>query len=397
MPWNGQNGGRGGSGGQNPWNRGGGKKGGGNDGGAGGPLPPDFNDWMRQAKEKLGSGMPGGGGVGKRGIILVGMVAVLLWAATGFYKVDQNEQGLLMFFGAYKATVGPGPGFYWPSPIGSVIKSKVTEEKTTEIGFSSYNAVTPDSFYSSRSKTSSRPRDEGREGLMLTKDENIVDVAFSVFWKIGNAKEFQFNIKDPENTVRVAAESVMRDVVGQTEIQQALTSDRERIEADVRGRLQKLMDDYEAGVQINRVQLLKVDPPPSVIDAFNDVQRAKADQARLINEATATRNSIVPQARGEAARITQEAEAEKKRTIDLSKGEADRFLSVYTAYKLAKDITVKRMYIETMEEVLRGSSNVIIDPQARQGQGVIPFLPLPGLTGGNRPAATPAPKTGGAQ
>ena len=402
MPWNGQNGGRGGGawggGGQNPWNRGGNKGGGGgNDGG--GPVPPDFGDWMRQTKEKFGGGLPGG--FGRRGVVLVVLVAVLLWAATGFYKVDQNEKGLLMLFGRYHATVGPGPGFFWPGPIGAVIKSRVTEERTTEIGFSSYTA-TPDAFFSSRSKTATRPRDEGREGLMLTKDVNIVDVAFSVFWKVGedndDVKNYEFNIKDPENTVRVAAESVMRDVVGQTPLEKVLTTDRQRIADDVRINLQTLLNSYGAGVQVNRVQLLKVDPPQQVIDDFRDVQRAKTERESMNNVAKAQRNSIIPQAEGEAERLIQEATADKTRMVDLAKGEADRFLSVYTAYEKAKEVTIARMYIEAMEEVLRNSSNIIIDPDARGGQGVVPYLPLPSL-GGGKPQTVPAASssTGGAQ
>lgn len=407
MPWNGQNGGRGGGawggGGQNPWNRGGNKGGGDGGGGGDGPIPPDLGNWMRQTKEKFGGSLPGG--FGRRGVVLIALVAVLLWAATGFYKIDQNEKGLLMLFGRYHATVAPGPGFFWPSPIGTVIKSRVTEERTTEIGFSSYTA-TPDAFFSSSRKTASRPRDEGREGLMLTKDVNIVDVAFSVFWKVGeennDVKNYEFNIKDPENTVRVAAESVMRDVVGQTILEKVLTTDRERIADDVRVNLQTLLNSYGAGVQVNRVQLLKVDPPQQVIDDFRDVQRAKTERESMNNVAKAQRNSIIPQAEGEAERLVQEATADKTRMVDLAKGEADRFLSVYKAYDKAKEVTIARMYIEAMEEILGKSSNIVIDPEARGGQGVVPYLPLPSLGGGKSlPAApnTPATSssTGGAQ
>lgn len=237
---------------------------------------------------------------------------------------------------------------------------------------------------------------------MLTKDVNIVDVAFSVFWKVGedndDVKNYEFNIKDPENTVRVAAESVMRDVVGQTPLEKVLTTDRQRIADDVRINLQTLLNSYGAGVQVNRVQLLKVDPPQQVIDDFRDVQRAKTERESMNNVAKAQRNSIIPQAEGEAERLIQEATADKTRMVDLAKGEADRFLSVYTAYEKAKEVTIARMYIEAMEEVLRNSSNIIIDPDARGGQGVVPYLPLPSL-GGGKPQTVPAASssTGGAQ
>jgi modulator of FtsH protease HflK len=244
------------------------------------------------------------------------------------------------------------------------------------------------------------------EALMLTGDENIVDINFTVFWVIKDAKAYLFNIRAPEATVKSVAESAMREVIGETPIAQALAEGRGKIETDTHGLLQRILDDYGAGIEVTQLQLLKVDPPGPVIDAFRDVQRALADRERLRNEAEAYRNDVVPKARGAAAAVKQEAEAYRQEIIARSQGDADRFISVYHAFKAAQDVTLQRLYLETMEEVLKSSNKVIIDKSAQGSSGVLPFLPLPAPGGANgtvsapgqgNAAGSPAPVTGSTQ
>jgi membrane protease subunit HflK len=224
--------------------------------------------------------------------------------------------------------------------------------------------------------------------MMVTGDQNIVDLDFTVFWKIKNAEAYLFNIRNPEATVKAVAESAMREVIGQTTLQQALTGGRAQIEQRTRDSMQQILDVYKAGILISEVRLLSVDPPKQVIDAFNEVQRARQDKDRKQNEADAYRNRIVPTARGDAARIVQEAEAYKTRVLKDAEGEAKRFTAVYNSYVAAKDITERRIYLETMEEILRGTQKVIVD-QGAKGTGVVPYLPLPEL---RKPAPAPAAK-----
>src|SRR5205085_355782 len=198
-------------------------------------------------------------------------------------------------------------------------------------------------------------------------------------WVIKDAQAYLFNIRAPEATVKAAAESAMREIVGETQIAQALAEGRGKIETDTQHLLQRILDSYGAGIVITQVQMAKVDPPAPVIDAFRDVQRALADRERLVNEAEAYRNDIVPRARGDASRINQEAAAYKAEIIARSQGDADRFSSVYRAYKLAQDVTVQRLYLETMEEILKNANKIIIDKAAQGQGGVLPYLPLPNL------------------
>ena len=327
--------------------------------------------------------MPGGFG-GGRGIAFLVAAALAIWGLTGIYRVAPDEQGVVLRFGRFIDKTNPGLHYHLPSPIETVIKPKVTTINRVELGFRSIG--------DGRGRGASPVRDAPEESLMLTGDENIVDIDFSVFWQIKDAGAFLFNIRDPEATVKVAAESAMRDIIGQTPIQRAFTEGRANIELRSRDLLQQLLDQYQAGIRITQVQLLKVDPPAVVIDAFNDVQRARADQERLRNEAEAYRNDIIPRARGEAERLIQEAEAYKEQVINLAQGDAGRFVSIYQAYTQAKDVTARRLYLETMEQVLRNANKIIIDPSA-QGQGVVPYLPLSELrdrAAPARPAQTPS-------
>ncbi len=217
------------------------------------------------------------------------------------------------------------------------------------------------------------------ESLMLTGDENIVDLNFVVLWRIKDAGLFLFNIRDPDSTVKAVAESVMREIIGKTPIAEAMTEGRRQIEVAADEQLEQILDEYGAGIQVTQVQLRKVDPPSEVIDAFRDVQRAQTDRERLQNEAEAFANDILPRARGEAERLLQEALAYRQEVEANAVGDAQRFLSIYEQYRTAQDVTLKRIYLETMEDVLRGMNKVIIDSSAQGGSGVVPYLPLPEL------------------
>lgn len=210
---------------------------------------------------------------------------------------------------------------------------------------------------------------------MLTGDENIVDINLTIVWRIENAKDYLFNMQNPDQTVKVAAQSVLREIVGQSEMLPIISGDRGKVEDETKDELQKVLNEFGSGIKIVRVKLQKADPPKQVVDAFNEVQRAKADMERFKNEAEAYRNEILPKSRGEAAQRLQNAEAYKQSVVNKAQGEAERFLSVYNAYKQGKDVTVKRLYLETMEEVMANSNKMIIDPSDK-GNNVMPYLPL---------------------
>ena len=303
------------------------------------------------------------------------------WLITGIYRVQSDEQGVVLRFGEWNRTTAPGLHVAWPYPIETVETPKVTRNNRVEVGFRAVGDNTV-----GRAEIG---RQVPEEALMLTGDENIVDINFSVFWQIADAGKFLFNVRSPETTIKAVAESTMREIIGQTPIALALAEGRAKIQGAVQERMQKTLDDYGAGVNVKEVQLLKVDPPNEVIDAFRDVQRARADQERLRNEAEAYRNDIIPRARGDAERLTQEAEAYKQEVVARAQGDAERFDSVYAAYASAKDVTRQRIYLETLEEVLRNASKVIIDKDASGGQGVVPYLPLNELQKRTNAASTP--------
>src|SRR5205814_3005844 len=325
---------------------------------------------------------PGGFGT-STGVAVVLIAILVLWLVSGFYRVLPDELGVVLRFGAYNRTAQPGLNYHLPTPIESVLRPSVTRINRTEIGYRAGEAP------ATRGAAS---REVNEEALMLTGDENIVDINFTVFWVIKDAQAYLFNIRDPEATVKSAAESAMREVVGETPIAQALSEGRGKIETDTQSLLQGILNVYNGGIEVTQLQLLKVDPPAPVIDAFRDVQRALADRERLRNEAESYRNDIIPRARGDAVRIKQEADAYRQEITARSQGDADRFLSVYNAFKAAQDVTLQRLYLETMEEILKNSNKVIIDKSAQGGNGVLPYLPLPSL--GTGTANVPPPPGG---
>ncbi len=382
-----------------PWGggpRGGGPWGGGprNTGGSGprrSPSPADFEEWLRRGQDRVRQVLPGGFGTGA-GIAVVLAAIVVIWLASGFYRVLPDEVGIVLRFGAYNRTTQPGLNYHLPAPIETVLTPKVTRGNRTEIGYRTAEGTAGRSV---------AVRQLPEEAPMLTGDENIVDINFAVFWVIKDAKAYLFNIRDPEMTVKSAAESAMREVIGETPIAAALAEGRGKIELETQKLLQQLLNDYGAGIEITEVQLQRVDPPDPVIDAFRDVQRALADRARLRNEAEAYANDIIPRARGDAVRITQEAQAYRQQVIARAQGDAARFDEVYKAFSAAEDVTQKRLYLETMEDILKNANKVIIDRGAN-GSGVLPYLPLPGLmpkgeaakpAAGGSAAAAPPPQT----
>ncbi|MEQ8694941.1 MAG: FtsH protease activity modulator HflK [Bauldia litoralis] len=377
MPWDNQSsggggwkGGNGGPWGQPPRNTGG--------GGGGGPNPPDIEELLRRSQDRLKSVLPGGGG-GKSNPLVIFLIiaAVVVFAAFQFFtfRVQPDEVGVVLRFGEYDRQAPSGLNFRLPYPIETVFTPKVTRVNRITIG-----QVGEDS--------GSAGRDIPEESLMLTGDENIVDIDFSVFWEISNARDYLFNMEDPIGSIKAAAESAMREVVGRSNIQPLLTQARAITETDVQTLIQQTMDEYGAGVQINQVQLLKVDPPSEVIASFRDVQAARADQERSQNEAQTYANRVIPEARGQASQITESAIAYRDRITNEAQGQADRFTQVYDSYRVAPEVTRQRMYLETLENVFSGTSKVIID-QKDGATGVLPYLPLDSLgrrntTGGNQ-------------
>ncbi|MDC2976249.1 FtsH protease activity modulator HflK [Candidatus Pelagibacter sp.] len=355
---------------QSPWGTPPGGGGSGNGGFRKGPTPPNIDEVISKIQSIINRFLGGGKG-GAKPIIIGLIILLIVWTLSGLYRVLPDEQGVVLRFGKFVKTTQPGLNYHLPFPIENVLTPKVTKVNRMDIGFRSER----DSGFSSGGVA-----DVPEESLMLTGDENIVNIDFSVFWVIKDAGNFLFKIQDPEGTVKAAAETAMREVIARSDIQPILTEGRSLIEADTQEIIQKILDEYTSGIQITQVQTQKADPPDQVIDAFRDVQAARADMERSKNEAEAYANDVIPRARGEAAKILQAAEAYKKEVVAKAEGEASRFLSIYNEYAKAKKVTQERMYLETMEEVLADINKIIIDKNS--GEGVVPYLPLQELKTG---------------
>tara|TARA_B100000029_G_scaffold330187_1_gene322478 strand:+ start:338 stop:1432 length:1095 start_codon:yes stop_codon:yes gene_type:complete len=339
---------------------------GGNGSGRGGQRPPNIDEVIEKIQKLINSLIPGGKSGGKP--IIFGLILlVVVWAFSGLYRVLPDEQGVVLRFGKFVSTTQPGLNYHIPYPVETVLTPKVTKVNRMDVGFRS----------ASDSGRTSEVGDVPEESLMLTGDENIVNIDFSVFWVIKDAGKFLFKIQSPVATVKAAAETAMREVIAKSNLQPILTAGRANIEIEVQDIIQNLLDEYESGIQITQVQTQKADPPDEVIDAFRDVQAARADMVRSKNEAEAYANDVIPRARGDAAKILQEAEAYKKQVVAAAEGEASRFIAIYNEYAKAKQVTQERMYLETMEKVLADIDKVIID---RKAGGVVPYLPLPELS-----------------
>ena len=349
-----------------PWGNGGNDRPSG--GGGGNRRPPNIDDLAGQFQDSLkkmfpGKKIPGG----NKPILLFGIIILGIWLASGFYRVLPDEQGVVLRFGKYVNQTQPGLHYHLPFPVEKVLTPKVTKVNRIDVGYRS----------ASDTGRATSVSDVPEESLMLTGDENIVDIDYSVFWIIKDAGKFLFNIQSPEDTVKSVAETAMREVIAKNGIQSILTEGRAQIEIDTQNIMQEILDSYDSGISITQVQTQKADPPKEVIDAFRDVQAAKADKERAQNEAEAYANDVIPRARGEAAQILQQAEAYKKEVVALAEGEASRFLAIYNEYRKARTVTQERMYLETMEKVMADINKIIIDKKS--GGGVVPYLPLPEL------------------
>ena len=413
MPWSNNNNNNGGGGG---WKGGGSGGGGGGGGGgpwgqgpSGGSQPPDLEELLKRSQDRLKQVMPGGGGLSGLAVALLAGAALLAWGVSGFYTVRTNEVALNLMFGKYIDRKGEGLNYNWPYPIGSVVKLPVTDVRNVEIG------AGPPLTDGRRTGASLQTTDS----LMLTADENIVDVGFSVQWRISAEKpqDFVFNIEKPEGSIRAVAESAMREVVGRRLLRNVLPSEIPPVPAvvpgsvlpvpipgaptvaaaaasaqneildEVRKVIQATLDQYGAGIVVERVIITRIGPPADVLAAFTDVQAAVQERDRLQNEALTHASNVVPRARGQSKQITIEADAYRQRLIAEAQGAASRFTQVYTEYKKAPEVTRERMYLETMERVLGGTDKILIDKNQGGNGGVVPYLPLGELQ--RRPAAQP--------
>ena len=345
--------------------------------------------------------LPGGPGSGRgtaanpRLIGLIALVGVVAWLASGFYRVQPDQEGVVLRFGAFVGKTAPGLNYHIPWPVETALTPATTLINRIEVGYSGApdTARTYPGSDTGREGGRTATRDVPQEALMLTGDENIIDINLSVFWRIRDAGAYLFNARRPEYTVKSAAESMMREVIGRTPIQPALTEARARIEEQVKAGGEPIFQShmwYGTGVEITQVQLQKVDPPNAVIESFRDVQRANTDAETARNEAESYRNDIVPRARGDAARLTAEADGARQANIAEAAGQTQRFLSVYNAYIQAKDVTLRRLYIETMQEILTKSPSIVVDDRLR---GIVPYLPLDAV----RPAGPAQPAQGAAR
>ena len=329
MPWQNQGGGSGGGGpwggGQSPWGRG------------GGPQPPNLEEILRRGQQRFRRGLPGGWGTG-RGVILVVLVLIVMWLLSGIYFVQADQEGIVLRFGAFNRKTTPGANYHLPYPIETVLTPSVTRVNTIEIGGPGQGQ--PRAFESGQ---------EPQESRMLTGDENLLDVYFTVQYVVKDAPKFLFNIRNPDETVKAVAESAMREVIGRTNAIDAIVGGQDKLVKDTQDLLQKILDDYQSGVQVTTINLRRIDlPSQDVIAAFTDVQTAKTERDSKVIQARTYASNTVPRAKGDAAQIVQAAEAYRQQVVRQAEGDASRFLAVYQAYKQAEDVTAQRLYIETM-------------------------------------------------
>jgi membrane protease subunit HflK len=332
----------------------------------GGGRPDDPLDELRRMWEEFRRRFGGGGPTRLNPWLLVA-IALLLYALTGIFVVAPDERGIVLRFGRVVREADPGPGYHLPWPFEEVLKPSVTQIRKEELGFRTI-AVGPPARY----------RSEDAEALMLTGDENIVKLQFIVQYKVKadprGATDFLFNVRDPQKTVRDAAEAAMREVIGRDAIDDALTEGKERIQIDAQRLLQTILDRYQMGLEVAALKLQDVDPPDQVADAFKDVISAQQDKERLINEARGYANDVVPKARGQAAQLLNEAEGYAAAKVQDATGAGQRFVALHDEYTKAKEVTRQRLYLETMEEVLARMNKVLLDDLA--GKQVVPYLPL---------------------
>jgi len=323
-----------------------------------GPQPPDIDELLSNLQDKFKIGLP------KKGVFsYIIILAIIVWLATGIFIIDPEEQGVIKRFGEVTEVVGPGPHYHLPSPIETVQIAPVTAVRRLEIGFRTIQTGPPAKY-----------RRVLKESLMLTGDENIIDVQFIVQYRISDLENYLYSLTNPDVTVRSAAESAMREVIGDSSVTEALTVGKGIIEDTTALLLQQTMNSYKGGIKIENVKLQDVHPPDAVKEAFKDVVSAREDREKMINDAEGYRNNLVPKARGEAAQLVNSAKAYAKEKVLVAIGESERFNLVYEEYKKAKDITRERILLETMASILPKVNKVIADKEL--GGNVLPFLPI---------------------
>jgi membrane protease subunit HflK len=394
MPWSNQTGGGPwGSGPRGPWGSGPQQPG-------GGPKPPDLEEFLRRSQDRLRDWVPGN--LGGRGIALLMLAAIVLWGLSGFFRVEPDEIGVVLRFGKFVREVQPGLNYHLPYPIETALTPPALRVNKIDVGFDT--------------RRSGTMRDVEEESLMITGDQNIVDVEFSVFWRVkpNSVGDYLFNVANPAATVKAVAESAMRQVIGHSDAQPLLAGFQQtgavaapggatvipsgqaavpsgETGAQVQDLMQKTLDSYKAGILVQSVQLQTIQVPAKVIDSFRDVQAANSDLVRAQNEAQTYANRVVPEARGRAAKIIQDAEAYREQTVAEATGQASRFTQIYQQYKNAPELTRQRIYLETMEQIFSATDKTIIDTGPQGSSGVLPFLPL----GSPPPAQRPAQQQSG--
>ena len=377
MPWSNQGGGGpwggGSGGGQGPWGR-----------GPSGSQQPNLEDLVRRFQDALRRFLPGGGGGNSRTIALLVGAALVLWLATGIYRVQPEEQGVALIFGKWVDTTLPGLHYNLPAPIGHVLTPKVTRVNQVEIGFRSGASDTGRQAFS---------REVDQESQMLTGDENIIDIQFAVQWVIKDAGLFLFNVRNPEGTVKDVGEAAMREIIGESNFEVAYTQGRTAMASETQKLIQRILDNYGAGIQILQVNVQNVSPPKEALGAFLDVQAAGQDKERAINEAQGYLNEVTQRAQGQAEQVIKAAEAYKAERVNAANGDAQRFLAVYQQYILNKDVTTRRIYLDTMEKIFGSVDKVLIGKEIG-GAGVLPYLPLNELL---KQKTSPAPQKGASQ
>ncbi len=342
------------------------------------PPPPDLDEFFRKGQESLRNLMGGrGGGIGP--ILIIGALLLALWGASGFYRVDADEQGVVMRFGQYHRISQPGLNYHLPYPVETVFTPKVTNINREQVGFRSSSGV----------YNTDRRNIIPEESLMLTGDKNIVSAQFEVQWRIKDAEKFLFNVRSPEVLVKPVAETSMREIMGKTPLSLALSDSRQVIAEDTKQLMQAIMDEYEAGIEIYEVNLLAVDAPEPVVDAFIDVLAAQQEKETLRNQAMKYRDGILPVAQGQVEKMIKDAQGYKEAIVSKARGDSERFISIYNEYKSAKDVTRKRMYLDTMEQILSGMQKVIMSDGS--AKSVTPYLPLPAIEKQRKAPVTEVP------
>lgn len=375
MAWNNQ-GGPWGSG-QSPW--GGGGRGGGS---GGGNQPPDFEEMIRRGQDRMKSIMPGGFGSG-RAIILIAVVAIALWLVSGFYVVNPGQVGVNIIFGRFVSQTTPGLRWNWPAPIGASETPDVSTRYSVTVGY--------------RTEVPGGPkRAIPEESLMLTGNENIVDLQATVFWRIKDVEQFLFGLADPTASVKNAVEAAIREIIGRTSFQYAITDGKSAVESDARELAQQMLDSYRlpgaqsGAISIEQLSVEQVAPPAEVMESFLDVQKARADREAAINGSQAYFNQVTQEAQGQASQIVRQAEAYREEKVSIAQGDAQRFISIYDEYRQSPDITQRRLYLETMGGILGNMNKVLIDPSSAGGSGAVPYLPLDQLLKNRAPSNEPA-------